>query len=189
LRGAPDEQSACVFADSDLVFLGVRTVLDRRCGWSGVSSTGEPSSFAQLLLQGFLVGVSNPKTVVFLAAILPEFIARSAGHVSAQILFLGLIFSAIALVSDSLWGSPPVLRERGSRSAARARADRAPADWRSSPSVSGSRSQGARTEQHSPHAPSHRGPIRARRRRDRPRASASPSGRKRVRTSRDPSVS
>ena len=50
------------------------------------------------------MGVSNPKTVIFLAAILPEFVTRSAGRVPEQILLLGLVFSVIALVSDNVWG-------------------------------------------------------------------------------------
>jgi threonine/homoserine/homoserine lactone efflux protein len=49
------------------------------------------------------VGVANPKTVIFLAAILPEFVNRTAGRIPEQVLFLGLLFSAIALVSDTAW--------------------------------------------------------------------------------------
>jgi threonine/homoserine/homoserine lactone efflux protein len=30
-------------------------------------------------------------------------VSRAGGHVSAQILVLGLVFAAIALVSDTLW--------------------------------------------------------------------------------------
>ena len=40
---------------------------------------------------------------MFLAAILPQFVDRAAGDVVAQILVLGLVFAAIALVSDSIW--------------------------------------------------------------------------------------
>ena len=42
-------------------------------------------------------------TVVFLAAILPQFVARSHSPVTVQILVLGRVFSAIALVCDSAW--------------------------------------------------------------------------------------
>jgi threonine/homoserine/homoserine lactone efflux protein len=42
--------------------------------------------------------------VIFLVAILPQFVTRASGAVPAQILLLGLVFSAIALVSDSIWG-------------------------------------------------------------------------------------
>jgi threonine/homoserine/homoserine lactone efflux protein len=34
---------------------------------------------------------------------LPQFVSRGGGYVPAQILLLGLIFAAIALVSDTMW--------------------------------------------------------------------------------------
>ena len=42
--------------------------------------------------------------MIFLVAILPQFVSKAAGHVPAQILLLGLVFSAIALVCDTGWG-------------------------------------------------------------------------------------
>ena len=41
--------------------------------------------------------------MVFLAAILPQFVSRSSGNASGQILVLGLVFAAIALISDTVW--------------------------------------------------------------------------------------
>jgi threonine/homoserine/homoserine lactone efflux protein len=87
-----------------LIFLGVRAIRDRRALEAALAVQAEPSSTRRLLLQGTIVGVSNPKTVIFLAAILPEFVDRSRGNVPVQILILGLVFSAIALVSDTCWG-------------------------------------------------------------------------------------
>jgi threonine/homoserine/homoserine lactone efflux protein len=87
-----------------LVVLGIRTYLSRRSLEASLANASEPPSGPHLLIQGIFVGATNPKTVVFLAAILPQFIERSLGHVSEQILLLGLIFSAIALLSDSAWG-------------------------------------------------------------------------------------
>lgn len=87
-----------------LVYLGVKTIRDRRSLGSMVDPALGSRADRRYLLQGFLVGVSNPKTVIFLAAILPEFVTRSAGRVPEQILLLGLVFSVIALVSDNLWG-------------------------------------------------------------------------------------
>ncbi|MFE0427019.1 LysE family translocator, partial [Streptomyces sp. NPDC058953] len=54
--------------------------------------------------EGFVVGVSNPKTIVFFAAVLPQFVDRSQGQVAVQMLVLGLVFSAIALTLDMVWG-------------------------------------------------------------------------------------
>lgn len=107
--GALVEQSVAAFTTLKLlggcylIYLGVKTFRERR-SWALVLSPSAPmrsgrTSFAQ----GFTVGVTNPKTVVFLAAILPQFVTRSAGDVPAQILLLGLIFALIAVASDSLW--------------------------------------------------------------------------------------
>lgn len=57
----------------------------------------------RVLREGFIVGVANPKSVVFFAAVLPQFIDRSAGHVPVQLLLLGAVFLAVALVSDTVW--------------------------------------------------------------------------------------
>ena len=52
---------------------------------------------------GFVVGVANPKTIVFFIVALPEFTSRAPGHlpVQAQMLILGALFPVIALVLDS----------------------------------------------------------------------------------------
>jgi threonine/homoserine/homoserine lactone efflux protein len=56
---------------------------------------------------GFVVGVANPKTIVFFVAALPAFTSRAPGHlpVQAQMLILGALFPAIALVLDSVWAT------------------------------------------------------------------------------------
>jgi threonine/homoserine/homoserine lactone efflux protein len=47
---------------------------------------------------GFVVGVTNPKTMVVFVVVLPEFTDRTAG-----MLVLGGLFVTIALVLDSAW--------------------------------------------------------------------------------------
>jgi threonine/homoserine/homoserine lactone efflux protein len=54
--------------------------------------------------QGIIVNILNPKTALFFFAFLPQFVNPSRGPVAAQILFLGLLFAAMGVVSDSLWG-------------------------------------------------------------------------------------
>ncbi|MGC9961935.1 MAG: LysE family translocator [Acidimicrobiales bacterium] len=89
-----------------LVWLGIQAWRQRRsleavvAATSGTSGTGS----WRVLAQGWVVGVSNPKTIIFLSAILPQFVDKASGHVPVQILLLGAVFSGIALLSDSIWG-------------------------------------------------------------------------------------
>jgi threonine/homoserine/homoserine lactone efflux protein len=87
-----------------LMFLGVQTFRKRRSLEAAFEPALEPQSYRRYFLQAFTVGVSNPKTVIFLVAILPGFVNSADGHVPEQILLLGLVFSAIAIVCDSIWG-------------------------------------------------------------------------------------
>jgi threonine/homoserine/homoserine lactone efflux protein len=86
-----------------LVFLGVQAIRHRRSLAEAIGVTVERKTVARLMLDGFLVGVTNPKVVVFFAAMLPQFVGRQAGNVPLQIIVLGAIFAAIALLSDGAW--------------------------------------------------------------------------------------
>jgi threonine/homoserine/homoserine lactone efflux protein len=55
------------------------------------------------LRQGFVVGFTNPKAYVIFAVVMPEFVDRSRGQGSLQMLLLGLVAFVIGLCSDSLW--------------------------------------------------------------------------------------
>lgn len=87
-----------------LVLLGVRAIRDRRSLVRLLDGAAAPRSSGRIFREGFIVGISNPKTAVFLTAVLPQFVDRPAGHVPVQLLVLGLVFIVIALVSDSAWG-------------------------------------------------------------------------------------
>ena len=50
---------------------------------------------------GVLVGISNPKVFIILAAILPQFVDRSAGSVPVQMLLLAIVPILIGLLTDS----------------------------------------------------------------------------------------
>jgi threonine/homoserine/homoserine lactone efflux protein len=105
------ERSALIFTAlklagaAYLVFLGARAFLQRRRHALAelASRAGAPRGWARAVLQGFLVGVSNPKTAIFFAAILPQFVARSRGDVPVQMLVLGAVFALIATISDGAW--------------------------------------------------------------------------------------
>ncbi|MFF2840706.1 LysE family translocator [Paenarthrobacter sp. NPDC057981] len=84
-----------------LAYLGVQAIRHRHTHAHGASRA--PASSWKLLRQGFIVGVSNPKTIAFFVAVLPQFVDPGAGAVYAQLLLLGLIFQALALACDSVW--------------------------------------------------------------------------------------
>jgi threonine/homoserine/homoserine lactone efflux protein len=62
-----------------------------------------PSTVA-IVRQGFIVGVLNPKSLVFFAAVFPHFVDRSAGNITGQLLVFGVVFSVMAFCSDGTWG-------------------------------------------------------------------------------------
>ena len=86
-----------------LIFLGVQAIRHRRALADALGVQPERKTLARIMLDGFTVGVTNPKAVVFFAAILPQFVDRAAGHVPAQLILLGLILAGIALISDSTY--------------------------------------------------------------------------------------
>jgi threonine/homoserine/homoserine lactone efflux protein len=85
-----------------LVYLGVQAVRHRRSLADALHAPVEPKVLRRILADGYVVGVFNPKVIVFFMAVLPQFVDR-AGSVPLQLLTLGAIFCAIALLCDSLW--------------------------------------------------------------------------------------
>jgi len=66
---------------------------------SEIGLTGKPhASYGALYRRGILMNVLNPKVSLFFIALLPQFVDRSAGHVSLQMLGLGVIFLVQALI-------------------------------------------------------------------------------------------
>ena len=86
-----------------LGFLGVQAIRHRHAlARTSTAPTGIVRT-RRVLLDGFVVGVTNPKTIVFFIAVLPQVVDREAGAVQVQMLLLGLIAVLIGVVSDSTW--------------------------------------------------------------------------------------
>lgn len=105
--GVVIEQSAAAY--SALKFVGAIYLV-----WLGTQAIRHRSKVAGLddaprlqrapWLDGLIVGIANPKSIVFFAALLPQFVEPSGAPAGVQMMALGLIFVAIALVLDSMWG-------------------------------------------------------------------------------------
>jgi threonine/homoserine/homoserine lactone efflux protein len=86
-----------------IVFLGVQAIRHRKRTAESVVAGVAAKSTRRMLGEGFIVGVSNPKTIAFFVAVLPQFVAPEAGWVPGQMLLLGGIFLVLALISDGAW--------------------------------------------------------------------------------------
>ncbi len=87
-----------------LIYLGVQTFRHRRV--AGSSATEDPSVREpawKTIGQGFIVGATNPKTIVFFVAALPQFVDHRAGNLPTQMIVLGAVFVTIAFLCDSVW--------------------------------------------------------------------------------------
>jgi threonine/homoserine/homoserine lactone efflux protein len=86
-----------------LCWLGVQAIRHRRAV-QVTDPAGSPAMPGlRAVRQGFLVGVSNPKAFMMFAAVLPQFVDRTRGDVTAQMLVLGLLAFGIGLLSDGVW--------------------------------------------------------------------------------------
>jgi len=86
-----------------LVYLGVQAFRHRRRLAEALDVPTAPMGLRRVVREGFVVGLSNPKAIVFFAAVLPQFVQPSRGHAGIQMAGLGLVFCAIAIVSDGTW--------------------------------------------------------------------------------------
>jgi threonine/homoserine/homoserine lactone efflux protein len=81
-----------------LVYLGVQAVRHRRSMAEALAARIPSVRPLRAMRDGFVVGSTNPKTIVFFAVVLPQF-----AHGTGQMLILGALGPLIALVLDSLW--------------------------------------------------------------------------------------
>jgi len=88
-----------------LIWLGIGAMRHRHAHAEAMRKREEfrPSNVT-VVRQGFTVGILNPKSLVFFAAVFPHFVDRAKGHATYQLLALGAIFSVMAFLSDATWG-------------------------------------------------------------------------------------
>jgi len=88
-----------------LIFLGYSAIKASKVDAQGMQKAEEiKPSLLTSAKNGFWVGVLNPKSIVFFAAILPAFVDQEKNNVTQQLLLLGFIFCVIAFISDGSYG-------------------------------------------------------------------------------------
>ena len=90
---------------SYLIYLGYTAFAASKVDAQGMQKTdGAKPSLLTSVKNGFWVGVLNPKSIVFFAAILPAFVDQEKSNVRSQLLLLGAIFAIMAFISDGSYG-------------------------------------------------------------------------------------
>jgi threonine/homoserine/homoserine lactone efflux protein len=84
-----------------LIYLGIKTL--RTTDQPSLEARGGETGLARIFGQGFLVNLLNPKTALFFLAFLPQFVDPARGHVTLQILQLGMLFALMGWCSDSTY--------------------------------------------------------------------------------------
>ncbi len=87
-----------------LVFLGVQTIVQRRRSAAATMGDSGPQSLRRVYLQALAVSLTNPKTIAFFIAILPQFADPTRPiPVPLQMEVMAVIFAALGFCSDGAW--------------------------------------------------------------------------------------
>ncbi len=81
-----------------LVIIGVRTWNEPASDLSDIKAQSQTRAF----LRGVILAVINPKTLLFNAAFLPQFVGHTA-DASGQLLLLAGVFMTVIIIGDGLW--------------------------------------------------------------------------------------
>ena len=84
-----------------LVYLGIRTLMSKQQIRTDIEL--KKRSVRRLFVEGFIVNLFNPKTVLFFFAFIPQFIDVSYGSVPLQFLGFGLFMAALGFLSDGAY--------------------------------------------------------------------------------------
>jgi threonine/homoserine/homoserine lactone efflux protein len=84
-----------------LVFLGIRTLLDRSRPAGADARIVSPAG--REFLQGLTIAVFNPKTAIFFLAFFPQFVDPDRGAAWSQILMLGAVFVLLGITTNSCY--------------------------------------------------------------------------------------
>ena len=90
-----------------VIYLGVQAIRHRKDARLALERAAEGPPVRSTALAsvrtGAIAGATNPKSIVFFVAFLPQFTHESSGSAGVALALLGLVFGAMAIASDSVW--------------------------------------------------------------------------------------
>lgn len=85
-----------------LIYLGVTAIRRRRDGLNLTAPVEVPKS-SHVLRESILVGLSNPKTIVFFSAAFPQFVVSDGAPIVLQMMMLSVIFVVFGISGDAIY--------------------------------------------------------------------------------------
>jgi threonine/homoserine/homoserine lactone efflux protein len=108
-----------------LIYMGIQALRAPAQGMGTDGLAPRPQGIGRIFRDGFLVALLNPKTAIFFAAFLPQFMTPQAPSHAAQSVALGALFVLVAALSDTAYAlaagsvAPALQRVGGLRRAGR----------------------------------------------------------------------
>jgi threonine/homoserine/homoserine lactone efflux protein len=85
-----------------LIYLGVTAIRHRRVGLDLSAPAVVPTS-RNVLRESIIVGLSNPKTIVFFSAAFPQFVVSDGTPIVVQMVLLSVIFVVFGISGDAVY--------------------------------------------------------------------------------------
>jgi threonine/homoserine/homoserine lactone efflux protein len=85
-----------------LMYLGITAIRHRRDGLDLTAPVTAPTS-SHILRESIVVGLSNPKTIVFFSAAFPQFVVSGGSPIVWQMVELSVIFVIFGISGDAIY--------------------------------------------------------------------------------------
>jgi threonine/homoserine/homoserine lactone efflux protein len=85
-----------------LIYLGITAIRHRRDGLDLTTPVVAPKG-SHILRESIIVGLSNPKTIVFFSAAFPQFVVSSGAPIVFQMILLSAIFVFFGISGDAIY--------------------------------------------------------------------------------------
>lgn len=85
-----------------LIYLGIKHWLANSQDDLNFDAEEKTNSYSKVYWRGFLISASNPKTLLFFGAFLPQFVSPH-GNIALQMSVLSITFITLITITDSCW--------------------------------------------------------------------------------------